>query len=58
MTTGSTRSSRSIESDEWQKTMAPNGLMPFGLDGDELKDFVAKQIADIETLSREIGIIN
>jgi tripartite-type tricarboxylate transporter receptor subunit TctC len=38
--------------------MAANGLMPLGLYGDELKEFVAKQIADIEELSREIGIIN
>jgi putative tricarboxylic transport membrane protein len=46
------------ESDQWKETMAANGLMPLGLYGDDLKDFVAKQIADIETLSREIGIIN
>jgi putative tricarboxylic transport membrane protein len=46
------------ESDEWKATMAANGLMPLGLYGDELKEFVAKQIADIEELSREIGIIN
>jgi tripartite-type tricarboxylate transporter receptor subunit TctC len=38
--------------------MAANGLMPLGLYGDELNQFVANQIADIETLSREIGIIN
>jgi tripartite-type tricarboxylate transporter receptor subunit TctC len=37
--------------------MAANGLMPLGLYGDDLKAFVAKQVADIETLSREIGII-
>lgn len=46
------------QSDEWQQTMEANGLMPFGLKGDELREFVAKQISDIETLSREIGIIN
>jgi putative tricarboxylic transport membrane protein len=46
------------QSDEWQQTMQANGLMPFGLKGDELREFVAKQISDIETLSREIGIIN
>ncbi|HSA79459.1 MAG TPA: tripartite tricarboxylate transporter substrate-binding protein [Geminicoccaceae bacterium] len=46
------------ESDAWKKTMAANGLMPLGLYGDELQEFVANQIADIEALSREIGIIN
>ena len=46
------------QSDEWKQTMQANGLMPFGLKGDELREFVAKQISDIETLSREIGIIN
>jgi putative tricarboxylic transport membrane protein len=45
------------QSDEWKKIMATNGLMPFGLEGDKLKQFVAKQISDIEVLSREIGII-
>jgi putative tricarboxylic transport membrane protein len=46
------------QSDEWKQTMEANGLMPFGLKGDELREFVAQQISDIETLSREIGIIN
>lgn len=45
------------ESDQWKETMAANGLMPLGLYGDELKEFVANQVANIETLSREIGII-
>jgi hypothetical protein len=31
--------------------------MPLGLYGDELREFVAAQISDIEALSREIGII-
>ena len=45
------------ESDEWKQIMEANGLMPFGLKGEELKAFVAEQIANIESLSREIGII-
>jgi putative tricarboxylic transport membrane protein len=44
-------------SDEWQQIMETNGLMPFGLDGPQLTEFVAEQVGEIETLSREIGII-
>lgn len=44
-------------SEAWKKEMADTGLMPFGLKGEELAAFVAKQIGDIEALSREIGII-
>lgn len=46
------------ESDSWKQTMEANGLMPFGLYGEELKSFVDDQVAEIEELSREIGIIN
>ena len=46
------------ESEAWKETMTANGLMPLGLYGDELNEFVATQISDIEALSREIGIIN
>jgi len=45
------------ESDEWKEIMEANGLMPFALYGDDLTEFVTEQVADIETLSKEIGII-
>lgn len=45
------------KSEEWQKIMADNGLMPFFKVGPEFQGFVDRQIADIETLSREIGVI-
>ena len=45
------------KSPEWRKVMTDNGLMPFGLSGAELTEFVAKQVADIKVLSQEIGLI-
>jgi putative tricarboxylic transport membrane protein len=42
---------------EWKKVMADNGLMPFGLSGPQLTDFVNKQVGDIQAISREIGLI-
>lgn len=44
-------------SDEWQQVMADNGLMPFFKAGPDFQGFVDNQIADIVTLSREIGVI-
>ena len=44
-------------SDAWKKVMTDNGLMPFGLSGPELTKFVYKQVADIQALSKEIGLI-
>ncbi len=44
-------------SDEWQKVMVDNGLMPFGLSGAELTDFVNKQVAEIQALSKDIGLV-
>jgi putative tricarboxylic transport membrane protein len=37
--------------------MADNGLIPFGKTGPELTDFVKRQVADMQSLSREIGLI-
>jgi putative tricarboxylic transport membrane protein len=37
--------------------MTDNGLMPFGLSGAELTEFVTQQVADIKALSQEIGLI-
>lgn len=45
------------ESEEWQKIMEDNGLMPFFKAGPDFQGFVDAQVADIEALSREIGII-
>lgn len=45
------------ESDEWKEVMKNNGLMPLAKFGDDFEAFVAKQIADTEELSREIGIL-
>lgn len=42
---------------EWKKIMADNGLIPFGMTGPELTDFVKQQVADMQSLSREIGLI-
>jgi putative tricarboxylic transport membrane protein len=44
-------------SEEWQKIMVDNGVMPFGLTGPELQTFVDEQIAEIEGISRDIGLI-
>jgi putative tricarboxylic transport membrane protein len=37
--------------------MAQNGLIPFHPKADEFEAFVTQQVADIETLSREIGLL-
>ncbi len=44
-------------SDEWKQVMAANGLAPLDLQGKEFEDFVAKSVADIQGISKEIGII-
>ncbi len=45
------------ESQEWQDIMVNNGLMPFHMSAGEFETFVTEQIADIETLSQDIGLI-
>ena len=42
---------------EWKKTMEANGLAPLDLRGAEFEDFVRASVNDIETLSKEIGLI-
>jgi putative tricarboxylic transport membrane protein len=44
-------------SDEWKAVMAQNGLAPLKSSGAEFQDFVAGSIADIQAISREIGLI-
>ena len=45
-------------SDEWKDVMAANGLAPLDLQGDDFQAFVTESVAQIEAISREIGIIN
>ncbi|SIN84644.1 Bug family tripartite tricarboxylate transporter substrate binding protein [Vannielia litorea] len=44
-------------SDEWKAIMETNGLAPLDLQGAEFEQFVAESVAQIESISREIGII-
>ena len=44
------------KSPEWKQIMADNGLMPFYKQGAAFDTFVAKQVADIRALSKEIGL--
>lgn len=43
-------------SEEWQAVMEKNGLIPFQPDGD-FREFVRQQVADVEAMSREIGLL-
>jgi putative tricarboxylic transport membrane protein len=45
------------DSDEWKATMAQNGLAPLDLRGEAFEQFVAASVAEIEEISREIGLI-
>ncbi|RMF35518.1 MAG: tripartite tricarboxylate transporter substrate binding protein [Alphaproteobacteria bacterium] len=45
------------ESKEWQEAMRANGLAPFTKVGADFQNWVNQVIADTETLSREIGVI-
>lgn len=45
------------QSDEWKNVMQQNGLMPFHMSAGEFESFVKQQINDIESLSKEIGLI-
>ncbi|OUD09215.1 C4-dicarboxylate ABC transporter substrate-binding protein [Marivivens niveibacter] len=44
-------------SDEWKDIMANNGLAPLDLQGAEFESFVSDSVAQIQSISREIGII-
>lgn len=44
-------------SDEWKATMAANGLAPLDLQGEAFQQFVADSVAQIQQISKEIGII-
>jgi len=45
------------DSEEWQKIMTDNGLMPLDLQGDEFTMFVADHIEKTKALSKEIGLL-
>lgn len=45
------------ESDQWKQVMTDNGLAPYTLIGADFEGFVADNIAEIQKISREIGII-
>ncbi|MGR3322537.1 MAG: Bug family tripartite tricarboxylate transporter substrate binding protein [Pseudooceanicola sp.] len=44
-------------SDEWKEVMAANGLAPLDLQGAAFEDFVSNSVDQIQSISREIGII-
>ena len=44
-------------SPEWKDVMAKNGLAPLDLQGKDFQDFVAKSVAQIQQISKDIGII-
>lgn len=45
------------DSDSWKAVMEANGLAPLDLRGDDFEGFVGNSVASIESISREIGII-
>ncbi|PTV96586.1 putative tricarboxylic transport membrane protein [Rhodobacter aestuarii] len=44
-------------SDEWKTVMAANGLAPLDLQGAAFEEFVASSVAQIQQISKEIGIL-
>ncbi|WP_417240458.1 Bug family tripartite tricarboxylate transporter substrate binding protein [Celeribacter halophilus] len=44
-------------SDEWKEIMTNNGLAPLDLQGPEFEAFVADNVAQIQKISKEIGIL-
>lgn len=44
-------------SDEWKQVMAQNGLAPLDLSGDAFQEFVKGSVAEIQAISKDIGII-
>ena len=44
-------------SDAWKEVMAANGLAPLDLQGAEFQSFVEQSVAQIQSISKEIGII-
>lgn len=44
-------------SDEWQQVMSENGLASYDVFGAEFEQFVADNIAQIQEVSKEIGLL-
>ena len=44
-------------SDEWKAVMAQNGLAPLDMTGEAFQSFVSESIESIQSISREIGLI-
>lgn len=44
-------------SDAWKEAMANNGLVPFQRTGAQMDEFVNTQVAELEQLSRDIGLL-
>ena len=44
------------ESDEWKKAMADNGLAPFTKVGSDFQSYVDGLVAEIATMSKELGV--
>ncbi|MDC0658063.1 tripartite tricarboxylate transporter substrate-binding protein [Leisingera sp. SS27] len=44
-------------SGEWKEVMAANGLAPLDLQGADFQEFVAGSVAQIQSISKDIGII-
>ncbi|MEJ1992552.1 MAG: tripartite tricarboxylate transporter substrate-binding protein [Maritimibacter sp.] len=44
-------------SDEWKQVMANNGLAPLDLQGADFENFVSGSVAQIQQISKDIGII-
>ncbi|MFN3525390.1 MAG: Bug family tripartite tricarboxylate transporter substrate binding protein [Paracoccus sp. (in: a-proteobacteria)] len=45
------------ESEQWQSVMAENGLESYAIFGEEFETFVNDNIAEVQDISREIGLI-
>ncbi|GAA3975199.1 Bug family tripartite tricarboxylate transporter substrate binding protein [Allohahella marinimesophila] len=45
------------ESEQWKQVMKTSGLIPFKNDEGSFDEFIRVQVADIEALSREIGLL-
>ena len=45
------------DSDEWKEAMAANGLAPFTKVGDDFQGYVDDVVAEIEQLSKDIGVL-
>lgn len=45
------------ESDQWQTVMTENGLAPYTVLGADFETFVSENIAEIQQVSKEIGIL-